>query len=572
MITNTSKDASKAYTLNIIETLIEMGVTNMTLWNLFKYLKKVEKNPNEYQVTLDTILKLSETDKYGNMPKVLNIIIDELSRSKNFKENAEILLREDIIYVIHQVYEFARENFRETSDIEETIKGVLSLVLCYQEKLDDILKNVKIYPGLIKLFSYNEGRKIIINLIEAEKIGLLKKDDIKDYSIRIAQIIEKTADNLYTRFGSIGKILTRILLKHISDNVGHTIYILPKNPREDLDRTLDRSLKNFNSIYSDENIRYLIKLSSKLGLSSNILTNLENIRDPLVFSVLIRLLNKDAFIIAIKSLQSYGNIEIGSVIENITDALAKDIYNREHLKDCLKSGDPSSCKIAQFFYGETLYKVPKKPIIEEAIERLVNTFANKPYFPNLLHTILTKSLEGLEPGEIRSYIRVITSSSAVKLFDLLYKRDWRWGIRYVKEYILPSVRLLINRFKEDGTKMANKLIKIMRSYASLEPKVYNNFSNILYYTNEIIENISYNRENLEKFINLLDNLLKNYIIGKRMKIEITSIILRHIYASIESYKDMERKVFDEMVSKTLDHYSKPEVIENLARRYLGSSS
>jgi len=569
-----------AYTLNVIEKLIRMGIDKSVLRGLSIHLKKIN-NPNERKKVLDAISKLLK--EYEDMPKALDIIIDELTMSKDPEKYVKILSRKDVIDIIRNSYEFAEKNYQETPRIRDAIESTISFILSHPEDIERIKK----YRGLEKIITSYKGVEAVTKLIEAEKEGLLRKDEVEDYLSRIAEL----AEEIYKRFYNspltlIGRVFMGILQTHLSkiaDAIERPEYFGSKDPRE----PINRILRNFESIYSDKNIRNnLIKLNDRLGLSPGIIEGLSNIRgytvssiiDPTVFKVLTTLLSKEEFIMLIESLKLYGESAVIDAIKKLADAIDREIrsrrYSKRYFKYCLESRHSDKCEVP---------KKSKKLIIEEAVKRLIGAFRNSPYFSDLSY-MLIDYLGELEPNETKLYIEVVTSPSSVKLFDLLYKEDWEWNRRKIEKYILPSVKLLIKKFEEDGTKLANRLIKIMKSYAGLNPRRKDGyFGDIAFYTYQILYEIAVRRdkENVEKFLDLLETLLKKYIIGNKVKRGVALEVLKDINAFIRDYESLEKEdpdryyesirsgEFKIKLSETLEYYSKPEVIESIAKKYSG---
>jgi len=583
LLKNTPETNLEAYTLGVIEKLVKLGVSEFTVYKLFKHLMEI-KDPNKRKEFLDSISKLANKyrDPLESRPEVLDVVIEEFIESVNPDKFVEVVLRDNVRNVLVSTYYTAKNSLGRASRTREAVKNAISLFYRFPEDTGYVILNIATSARRLMLLS-SVGKEIIESLINAEKRGLLEKNEALKYTGRIAGVIEKIKEVVYDSSTPISERLINTLSVQLREIIDTIVFSKNSSPKE-MREKLDEILRNFEEMYSDENLEGLRKLRNK-GLLESILDGLKHVEDPLTFRELIKLLNKNAFEMMIQSLQSYGDWAISGAIENIAHILRMEVRTRGYLERCLKSHDRNSCRIVKSFYGKVLDSIPQRFIIEEAVEELVNTFANQPYFSDILYVVIaSRGLEELKLGEIKPYIEVITSLPSIQLFKSLYnQKNWIRSIEDIRKYILPSIRLIIKEFGEDGIKIANRYIGIIKDYVSLDSKSQEYFTNILSYSYEILKDVVHNRENLEKFINLLDTL-NNYIIDKGMRKEIALVVLKSVYDSFEDYRYLRNrdpeKYYEVIrkghsankISKTLDYYLKPEVIENLARGHLGSYS
>jgi len=573
-----SINSLEKYTLYVLRRLIEGGVDRQTMLDLLNYLERVKEklDVNEYRTILYNILRLADkyedkqrdpellAEKYKNEPKILDAIIGSLVEVENFKEDAEALLRDDVEEIIRDSWTIFKGE-----DKKEFVQHMISLFIheCNEDfsscpgGLDNIMKEIKRNYGLRVIFPYAEGRGIIASLIEAREKGLLSENKVKKYGDRMANLVNRIYRILYDHpFYGVDKIFVETVLGKITCAVRNS---LEKGSFKELDKVLDE----LDTMYSSENLEYLGKLRRRLGPIPELLFGLAEIDDPLVFKEIIRLLDKDEFTAMMRNLLLVGGkvgerYAVKSAIDIIKRSLIDEMEARKYLKACIESNDPNSCEKAKFFYVEIPKTIPEEYAIEEAVKRLVNTFGKRPYFPDLVNNFVEdltitinrhnrNDLRYLRPGEMKLYIEVLTSSSFVELLDRLYRERGSKGIEEVREYLFPYIRFFIRKLKGDGSRIANRLVEVLKDYVSLGKK------DILYgiipYNSEVLEIIGDDKENLEKYLTHLDNLLKEYIIGKGVDSRVVFGILHKI---ISDRGD---------ISKTLDKYFSPKAIEEIER-------
>jgi len=449
MAIDISEDNLREHTLGLIKTLVREEVSSRVLWYLFLYIGNKKRNPNEYKKALDIVSRLADT--YRGKPEVLDRIIYTLTflndpDKDNLDKLSEILFREDVKNLISDVYGLVKERYPKQQEmVKDVMEEVISLVLKYPESLNIIIKRVSKNPELKKMIIGYDSREILASLTEAERMGLLRKDEVESYLGRIAQIIKKIDENLHIHPVSIDDLLAQIY--EITNNIERAIS--GQLSSENLRKNLEEILRDLESRYSDENIKYLIELENRMGLSQGVISGLAYEYDSSVFRELLRLLNKDDFITVIRSLRLYGEEAIADAIYHIGFILAEERAAKEY--------------------------IPKRFIIEEAVEKIVKMFGTRPYFPDLLHmTLVEYDLTRLSFEMVRAYLEVITSPSFRELLDSLYRGNWKQNIKYVKEDILPFIETLIREFGEKGVEFANEFVKALKGYKDLDQKVIEN--------------------------------------------------------------------------------------------------
>jgi len=440
----------EARAFDILEELTKLGIRNVVLREVFsylRYLKRREQDPDKYKGFLDVTSEL--INRYKKMPEALDAILHLLLGHKYpyLIKHARSFLREDVSKVMSDVYQIAKRDFvtRKTYEMAVNSIGnaVVYILTCDGNYgcgcpggLENAIGKVEEIPDSKRLLLYWNGINILLNLIRYEAKRKLEKDESKEYLTRITELL-KNIENI-SEFYYENKVLKRSFIENILDRIYYEIRSIDDNctPPPNLQQRLEGILNRLESMYSSpENIKRLKRLALKLGSDAiaghhlnginGVLSALGEIKDPILFQEVIKLLEKEEFIKLVKDLLPTGAVE--GVILNIISAVAKELP-----KDVPGNYTPQN-----------------KYTIEDVVKSLIDTYKDRPYFPIALRMALAYyRLPELNPNELKLYASLMTSKPVVELFDRAYEEMGRTGIDILDNKLQPYIISIIKEYKD----------------------------------------------------------------------------------------------------------------------------